>query len=105
MYTPYEQRRKEIPFASAEYISFAPRNSFLGCPAVPMSNMGDGDVVVLGAFDYYIPALVNIPAVANLSAFGGVILGIFMFWLPLGAALWYLTVGKRASADRSLAAS
>ena len=30
------------------------------------------DVVVLGAFDYYIPALVNIPAVANLPAFGGV---------------------------------
>ncbi len=53
MYTPYEQRRGETPFASAEYISFASRNSFLGCPAVPMGEMGDGDVVILGApFDW-----------------------------------------------------
>ncbi len=27
MYTPYEQRRDEVPFASAEYISFASRDS------------------------------------------------------------------------------
>ncbi len=53
MYIPYEQRKGEIPFASAEYISFASRNSFLGCPAVTMNNMGDGDVVILGApFDW-----------------------------------------------------
>lgn len=53
MYTPYDQRKGEVPFASAEYISFASRNSFLGCPAVAMSDMGDGDVVILGApFDW-----------------------------------------------------
>ncbi len=53
MYTPYEQRRDEVPFASAEYISFASRDSFLGCPAVTMSEMGDGEVVILGApFDW-----------------------------------------------------
>ena len=49
MYVPYEKRRREIPFASAEYISFAARNSFLGVPAVTMEELGDADVVVLGA--------------------------------------------------------
>src|SRR5919106_5539969 len=53
MFTPYDDRKTEIPFASAEYISFASRNSFLGCPAVTMDNLGDGDVVILGApFDW-----------------------------------------------------
>lgn len=53
MYTPYEQRKTEIPFASAEYISFASRSSFLGVPAVTMDELGDGDVVILGApFDW-----------------------------------------------------
>ena len=47
MFTPYDDRKSEIPFASAEYISFASRNSFLGCPAVTMDEMGDGDVVIL----------------------------------------------------------
>src|SRR3989304_8537069 len=53
METPYEQRQSEIPFASAEYLSFALRNSFLGVPAVKMDELGDGDVVILGApFDW-----------------------------------------------------
>jgi agmatinase len=53
MPTPYQKRKNEIPFASAEYISFASRNSFLGVPAVTPDNLGDGDVVILGApFDW-----------------------------------------------------
>ena len=53
MYTPYEQRKGEIPFASSEYISFASRNSFLGVPSVTMDDLGDGSVVILGApFDW-----------------------------------------------------
>jgi hypothetical protein len=53
MYTPYDDRKSEIPFASAEYISFASRNSFLGCPAVTMDKLGEGDVVIIGApFDW-----------------------------------------------------
>ncbi len=53
MYTPYEQRKTETPFASAEYISFASRNSFLGVPAATPDELGDGDVVILGApFDW-----------------------------------------------------
>ena len=53
MYTPYEKRRDEVPFASAEYISFASRRSFLGVPAVTPAELGDGDVVILGApFDW-----------------------------------------------------
>lgn len=53
MYTPYEQRKNEIPFASAEYISFASRSSFLGVPAVTPDALGDGDVVIVGApFDW-----------------------------------------------------
>ena len=53
MPTPYQERKNEIPFASAEYISFASRNSFLGVPAVTPDNLGDGDVVILGApFDW-----------------------------------------------------
>src|SRR5918996_3359488 len=49
MFTPYDDRKSEIPFASAEYISFASRNSFLGVPAVTMEGLGDANVVVLGA--------------------------------------------------------
>lgn len=53
MFTPYEKRKNEIPFASSEYISFASRNSFLGVPAVTPDDLGDGDVVILGApFDW-----------------------------------------------------
>lgn len=53
MYTPYEQRKNEIPFAAAEYISFASRASFLGVPAVRPDDLGDGDVVIVGApFDW-----------------------------------------------------
>jgi agmatinase len=53
MPTPYDERKNEIPFASAEYISFASRNSFLGVPAVTPDNLGDGDVVIIGApFDW-----------------------------------------------------
>lgn len=53
MHTPYEKRRSEIPFASAEYISFASRSTFLGVPAVTLDEMGDGDVVIVGApFDW-----------------------------------------------------
>jgi agmatinase len=50
---PYEDRAREIPFASAEYISFASRTSFLGVPARRLDDLGDGQVVILGApFDW-----------------------------------------------------
>ncbi|CAN5842411.1 MAG: agmatinase [Actinobacteria bacterium] len=50
---PYEDRAKEIPFASAEYIAFASRSSFLGVPAKTLDDLGDGQVVILGApFDW-----------------------------------------------------
>jgi agmatinase len=50
---PYEERAKEIPFASAEYISFASRGSFLGVPARRFDDLGDSEVVILGApFDW-----------------------------------------------------
>jgi agmatinase len=50
---PYEDRAREIPFASAEYISFASRSSFLGVPARRLDDLGDGQVVILGApFDW-----------------------------------------------------
>jgi len=53
MYTPYEQRKTEIPFASAEYISFASRSTFLGVPAAKMTDLGDAQVVIVGApFDW-----------------------------------------------------
>jgi len=53
MYTPYEKRKDEIPFASSEYISFASRSSFLGVPAVTLEDLGDGEVVIVGApFDW-----------------------------------------------------
>jgi agmatinase len=50
---PYEQRASEIPFASAEYVSFASRQSFLGVPSRKLNDLGEGDVVILGApFDW-----------------------------------------------------
>jgi agmatinase len=53
MHTPYEKRAGEVPLASAEYISFASRSSFLGVPARRLDDLGDGDVVILGApFDW-----------------------------------------------------
>ncbi|MEX2625212.1 MAG: agmatinase [Acidimicrobiia bacterium] len=50
---PYEKRASEIPFASAEYVSFASRNSFLGVPARRLDEIDDAGVVILGApFDW-----------------------------------------------------
>lgn len=49
MPTPYEERAREIPLASAEYISFATRDTFLGIPARSLDDLGDGEVVILGA--------------------------------------------------------
>jgi agmatinase len=52
---PYEQRAREVPFASSEYISFASRQSFLGVPARRLDELaGDaGRVVIVGApFDW-----------------------------------------------------
>jgi agmatinase len=50
---PYEKRAAEIPFASSEYVSFASRQSFLGVPARRLDDLGDGEVVILGApFDW-----------------------------------------------------
>lgn len=53
MHTPYEKRAGDVPFASAEYISFASRSSFLGVPARRFDDLGDGSVVIVGApFDW-----------------------------------------------------
>lgn len=52
---PYEERAKEIPFASAEYLSFASRQSFLGVPARRFDDLAEdpSEVVILGApFDW-----------------------------------------------------
>jgi agmatinase len=50
---PYEKRAAEIPFASAEYVSFASRNSFLGVPARRLDEIDDSGVVIVGApFDW-----------------------------------------------------
>lgn len=50
---PYEKRASEIPFASAEYVSFASRNSFLGVPARRLDEIDDSSVVIVGApFDW-----------------------------------------------------
>jgi agmatinase len=54
-HVPYEQRAKEIAFASAEYVAFASRSSFLGVPARRFDELlGDpAEVVILGApFDW-----------------------------------------------------
>ncbi len=54
-HTPYEKRAKEIPFATAEYLSFAARQSFLGVPALRFDDLDDhpGRVVIVGApFDW-----------------------------------------------------
>jgi agmatinase len=53
VHTPYEKRAGEIAFASSEYLSFASRQSFLGVPARRLDDLGDGQVVILGApFDW-----------------------------------------------------
>lgn len=53
MHTPYEERAGEIPLASSEYISFASRSTFLGVPGRRLTDLGDAEVVVLGApFDW-----------------------------------------------------
>ncbi len=52
---PYEERAKQIPFASAEYVSFASRQSFLGVPARRFDELADdpSEVVIMGApFDW-----------------------------------------------------
>jgi agmatinase len=50
---PYEKRAAEIAFASAEYVSFASRNSFLGVPARRLEEIDDAGVVIVGApFDW-----------------------------------------------------
>ncbi len=54
-HTPYERRATEVPFASAEYISFASRQSFLGVPAVRFDELPavEGQVAIVGApFDW-----------------------------------------------------
>lgn len=53
MHTPYSKRAAEIPFASAEYISFASRSSFLGVPQRRLDQLDDAEVVIVGApFDW-----------------------------------------------------
>jgi agmatinase len=50
---PYEKRAAEIAFASAEYVSFASRNSFLGVPGRRLDDLADAGVVIVGApFDW-----------------------------------------------------
>ncbi len=50
---PYEQRARQIPFASAEYVSFASQHSFLGVPARRLDDIHDAGVVIVGApFDW-----------------------------------------------------
>lgn len=47
-HVPYEERARQIPFASAEYISFAGRQSFLGVPAKRVDELArDPSVVVI----------------------------------------------------------
>jgi len=51
VHVPYEERAKQVPFASSEYISFASRQSFLGVPARRVDELA-GDpcrVVIMGA--------------------------------------------------------
>ena len=49
------------------------------------------DVVLLAIYGYNIPIIGLIPFVGNLPTFGKVILGILMFWIPIGASLKYLS--------------
>ncbi len=52
---PYEERAREIPFASAEYVSFASRQSFLGVPPRRFDDLeaDPSEVVIVGApFDW-----------------------------------------------------
>lgn len=54
-HVPYETRAQQIPFASAEYLSFASRHSFLGVPGLRVDELTDhpGRVAIVGApFDW-----------------------------------------------------
>ncbi len=48
------------------------------------------DVALLGIYGYNIPIVGLIPFVGNLPTIGRVILGILMFWVPIGASLKFL---------------
>ena len=48
------------------------------------------DILWLYIYDYNIPIVGLIPAIANLSALGKVIVGILGLFAPTGIALWYL---------------
>ena len=53
MHVPYEERARQIPFASAEYLRFASRQSFLGVPAKRIEEIAGAGVVIVGApFDW-----------------------------------------------------
>lgn len=55
IHRPYSERAKEIPFASAEYISFASKRSFLGVPGLRFDELEGhpSEVVIIGApFDW-----------------------------------------------------
>ena len=49
------------------------------------------DVVLLAIYGYDIPIVGLIPFVGNLPTVGKVILGILMFWVPIGASLRFLS--------------
>ena len=48
------------------------------------------DIALLGIYGYNIPIIGLIPFVGNLPTVGRVILGILMFWVPIGASLRFL---------------
>lgn len=48
------------------------------------------DVLLLGFNGYYIPVLSRIPFIGNLSTMGSVLVGILVFWVPLGLSMKYL---------------
>lgn len=53
MHVPYDDRARQIPFASAEYLSFASRQSFLGVPRQRIDEIAGAAVVIVGApFDW-----------------------------------------------------
>jgi agmatinase len=53
MHVPYEERARQIPFASAEYLRFASRQSFLGVPAKRIDEIAGAGAVIVGApFDW-----------------------------------------------------
>ncbi|MCP5098424.1 MAG: hypothetical protein GY943_22975 [Chloroflexi bacterium] len=49
------------------------------------------DIALLAIYGYNIPIVGLIPFVGNLPTIGKVILGILMFWVPIGASLKYLS--------------